>query len=84
LHDLLHSEFKGVTHGRVRHAAHHFKKKNSFRAQEYVFKTIFDPNCNIPPVSIGIISVKGPPESNVHETHYGEECFTTQCQLNPS
>ena len=31
--------------------------------------------CNIPLVSIGIISVKGTPESNVHETHYGEECL---------
>ena len=37
--------------------------------------------CNIPLVSIGIISVRGAPESNVHETHYGEECFTTRCQL---
>jgi len=40
--------------------------------------------CNIPLVSIEIISVKGAPEGNVHESHYGEECFTTQCQLNTS
>jgi len=33
--------------------------------------------CNIPLVSIGIIPVKGAPEGNVQETHYGEECFTT-------
>ena len=31
--------------------------------------------CNIPLVSIGFTSVEGAPESNVHETHYGEECF---------
>jgi len=37
--------------------------------------------CNIPLVSIEIISVEGPPERNVHETHYGEEYFTTRCQL---
>ena len=40
--------------------------------------------CNIPLVNIGVISVEGAPEINVHETHYGEECFTTQCQLNTS
>jgi len=34
-------------------------------------------SCNIPLVSIGIIPVKGAPEGNVQETHYGEECFTT-------
>ena len=39
--------------------------------------------CNIPLVSIEIISVEGVPESNIHETHYGEECFTT-CQLSTS
>ena len=40
--------------------------------------------CNIPLVSIGIISVEGTPENNVHETHYGEECFTTQYELSTS
>jgi len=40
--------------------------------------------CNIPLVNIGVISVEGAPEINVHETHYDEECFTTQCQLNTS
>ena len=30
-------------------------------------------HCNIPLVSIGIISVEGAPESDVHETHYGKE-----------
>jgi len=40
--------------------------------------------CNILLVSTGIISVGGAPESDVHETHYGDECFATQCQLNMS
>jgi len=40
--------------------------------------------CNIPLVNIGIILVRGAPESNIHETHCGEKCFTTQCQLNTS
>ena len=40
--------------------------------------------CNIPLVSIGIISVEGTPENNVHETHYSEECFTTQYELSTS
>jgi len=37
--------------------------------------------CNIPLVSIGITLVEGVPERNVHETHYGDECFTTQHEL---
>jgi hypothetical protein len=31
--------------------------------------------CNIPLVSIGVISVEGVPENNVHEIHYDEECI---------
>ena len=35
--------------------------------------------CNIPLVSVGILSVEGAPENNVHETHYGKEWFTMRC-----
>ena len=37
--------------------------------------------CNIPLVNIGITSVEGVLERNVHETHCGDECFTTQHEL---
>jgi len=50
--------------------------------QSNIIKSLI--NCNIPLVSVGITSVEGVPESNVHETHYGEECFTTRCQLSTS
>jgi len=43
-----------------------------------------DIKCNIPLVSIRFTSVEGASESNVHETHYGEECFMMQCQLKTS